>query len=147
MEDAGIVEIANNLLVASRVCAIVQEGGYMVCQGRKNNAYAGNILNVNVGNPFPDVNGIDLLYDPFEYFYDSGTTFLWQPSPAVDGGLFDVDETPLVYMSTSVDGATDTGMLDIGYHWTAWDWSNDGLILDADVNEDYIVDSNDLYYL
>ena len=146
-EDAGIVEIANNLVVASYNIAIVQVNGYMLCQGRKNNAYWNNNFNVNLGNPFPDVNGIDLLYDPFEYFYDSGTTFLWQPSPAVDGGLFEVDETPLVYMSTSVDGTTDTGMLDIGYHWTAWDWSNDGLILDADVNEDYIVDSNDLYYL
>lgn len=146
-EDAGIVEIANNLVVASYICAIAQVDGYMLCDGRKNNAYGINNLNVNEGNPFPDVNGIELLDDPFEYYYDSGTTFLWQPSPAVDGGLFDVDETPLVYMSTSVDGSTDTGMLDIGYHWTAWDWSNDGLILDADVNEDYVVDSNDLYYL
>ena len=146
-EDAGIVEIANNLIVASRTCAIAQVGGYMLCQGRKNNAYGINNLNVNEGNPFPDVNDIELLDDPFEYYYDSGTTFLWQPSEAVDGGLFEVDETPLVYMSTSVDGTTDTGMLDIGYHWTAWDWSNDGLILYADVNEDCVVDSNDLYYL
>jgi len=147
LEDAGIVEIANNLLVASRTCAIVQEGGYMLCQGRKNNAYGINKLNVNEGNPFPDVNDIELLYDPFEYFYDSGTTFLWQGSEAVDGGLFEVDETPLVYMSTSVDGKADTGMLDIGYHWTSWEWANDGLILDADINEDYVVDCNDLYYL
>ncbi|HIJ71570.1 MAG TPA: right-handed parallel beta-helix repeat-containing protein [Planctomycetes bacterium] len=146
-EDAGIVEIANNLVVSSYACAIVQEGGYMLCQGRKNNAYWNNNLNVNPGNPIPDVNGVDLLYDPFEYYYDSGTTFLWRESEAVDGGLFEVDETPLVYMSTSVDGKADTGMLDIGYHWTAWDWSNDGLILDADVNEDYVVDCNDLYYL
>lgn len=143
--NAGTVIMANNHIDGSYMYAVYQEGwqeAYRICNG-----YSSNYEISNPGNPFEDIGGVfmEFGYDPFYYSYDTPPFYLKQDSPLINAGLEYVEETTLIGKTTDVNGTPDSNIIDIGFHYPNWQFSNAGsTALSADLNNDYSVDLKDL---
>ncbi|MFA5553891.1 MAG: hypothetical protein WCZ89_09325 [Phycisphaerae bacterium] len=78
----------------------------------------------------------------------TGDTLLLQDCPFIDAGVARIEETPLIGKTTANDGTPDSGIVDLGYHYMDWEYSNAGQsALAGDLDNSLRVDVNDLEIL
>ncbi len=147
--DVGTVLMGNNLIAASYFYALNQVDGYMLEAYRYCHGYYGNYAIENPGNPFDDVYPQILAEDPFVNTYQHCPFHLLQDCNLIDTGYVNSsipDDAPyLLGKTTSSDGAPDSNVADIGFHYNNWNYSNAGsTTLTADFNNDRTVDFSDL---
>lgn len=157
--NLGTVEIINNILADAwpneinpapsgyglNICPVEEGNDKDVICYATNNGFYNNYENCDWQFP-PDNNEIEVNDWPFvDGEYVDECCYLDQNCPFINAGFGYVEETPMIGMTTDFYWWPDEGVTDIGYHHSNWDFSNAGLTsLDADLNNDGVVDFKDL---
>ncbi len=142
-DDAGFASLENNMVSNNSRYGLVLANGYVYADVR-NTGYYNNYTNKNY--EFDEDNPVVLAQNP----YETGTGFMPicyidQNCPLVNGGYEYIEETRLIGKTTATDGYPDSNIIDIGFHYPNWDFSNAGTTtLQADFDNDCTVDYNDL---
>ncbi|MCK4904677.1 HEAT repeat domain-containing protein [bacterium] len=133
-EDAGVVNIVNNVVSNSQKYGLNLVDGYYVVDFIQNNGYYGNKQNKNkelketkpiVAKEFPYVKG----KSPLE------PCFLKQDCPFIDAGFGDITQNAqLICSTTSLQENVDADTTDIGFHYPNFEVSNTEKAIDISVH-------------
>ncbi|MFA5292049.1 MAG: hypothetical protein WC496_03345 [Phycisphaerae bacterium] len=138
--NGGLAILYNNIVSNSAEYGLALVNGY----------FADRVA--NTGYYFNDTNTLGVVDEdnPVETFsdpYDSAGWHLVDGCPFIDAGLEYIEETQLIGKTTNLNGMPDSNKIDIGFHYSNWDYSNAGSTsLRADFDTSYRVDYNDLAY-
>ena len=137
---AGQVMLVNNIVSGSYMYGLNLVSGYMNAVVAST-GYYGNANNKNW--EFEEYNPVVTTVNPF----DAPGWHLIAGCPFIDAGVEYIEETPLIGMTTNVNGTPDSNNIDIGYHYPNWKYSNAGTTtLRADFDNNYKVDYKDLRF-
>ncbi len=146
VEDAnnvGLVVLSNNIVSGAYQYGLNLVDWYMNAI-ITNTGYFDNASNKNW--EFDETNPVVLNQNP----YETGSGFMPicyidQDCNFIDTGYQYTEETELIGKTTATDGTPDSNVIDIGFHYPNWNFSNAGTTtLTADFNNDYTVNFNDL---
>lgn len=146
-QDAGWVVFVNNIVSESYQYGISLVDNYLYASVL-NTGYYGNPVNKNWEfdeyNPvfedeMPYVDGIGIL--PICY--------LQQDCNFVNNGFEYIEQTRLIGKTTDVNCFPDSNIVDLGFHYPNWDYSNagEGNTLTSDLNHDLVVNFLDFAIL
>ncbi|MGD0784232.1 MAG: right-handed parallel beta-helix repeat-containing protein [Sedimentisphaerales bacterium] len=137
---AGQVMLVNNIVSGSYMYGLNLVSGYMNAVVAST-GYYGNANNKNW--EFEEYNPVVTTVNPF----DAPGWHLIAGCPFIDAGMEYIEETPLIGMTTNVNGMPDSNKIDIGYHYPNWNYSNAGsTTLQADFDGNFKVDYKDLCF-
>ncbi|OHB49727.1 MAG: hypothetical protein A2Y10_06095 [Planctomycetes bacterium GWF2_41_51] len=139
--DSGVVFLENNIVAESQEYGLNLVDGAMYAMV-SNTGYYDNGANKNWS--FDEDNPIEATSYPFdEYGWHlvNGCQF-------IDAGSKYIEQTSLIGTTTDVNNIPDCNTIDIGYHYSNWNYSNANTgFAESDFNKDVITDFEDLYTL
>lgn len=143
--DAGLVELANNIVSGSYTAGL-NFGGWAAWIINNTGYYANT---ENKSDDFPETNPVIATQNPYVNGTGFNRCYLNQNCPFIDAGLQYVEETSLIGKTTDINNAPDSNMIDIGFHYPNWNYSNigDGNALIADYDGNGKVDFKDFAIL
>jgi len=141
--DAGTIELYNNI-VSNSYTAGLNLGGWAIWLV-KNTGYYGNIANTN--DNLPENNPVIAMQNP--YVAGSGyfdICYLSQTCPFINAGTDYIEQTHLIGTTTALNSTPDANLVDLGFHYANWNFTNAGTGLAAgDMNKDAVTDYKDLW--
>ncbi len=142
INNMGRAKLINNIVCESAEYGIGIVDGYMdetVC----NTGYYDNSINQYGYNVARESNTVETTVYPF----DAAEWHLIGGCPFINAGKEYIEETGLIGTTTNVDGTPDSNKIDIGFHYSNWNYSNAGTTtLRADFDNNYKVDYKDLRF-
>lgn len=117
---SGITLLLHNIYSTSYLYNVNLVDDYMKILSYNNGYYLYYDLSVNKNWDFPEENEIIVLYPdtyPLEYSRGLQKYTLIKNSIFKDKGLVPISTTPYVGTSTTVDGVSDSGYIDLGFHY------------------------------
>jgi hypothetical protein len=128
-DNAGSVMLVNNIVTGSYLYGLNLVDGYMMFDVR-NTGYGGNGENKN--GEFEETNPVEATQNPYRYI-EGGDYFdiryLDPNCVFINAGLGYIDETPLIGMTTDINGTPDSNFVDLGFHHPNWNYSNEPNII------------------
>jgi hypothetical protein len=147
LDDAGVVLLANNIVSGSYQYGLALVDNYMYATVT-NTGYFDNANNKNWA--FDEDNPVFETVLP----YETGTRtlpvcYLRQDCNFINTGSFFIEQTELISKTTDVNSFPDSNVIDIGFHYPNWNFSNAGSgdSLTADFDDNMKVDFNDFAVL
>jgi hypothetical protein len=148
---SGITLLIHNIYSKSYLYNVNLVDNYMSILSYNNGYYLYYELSLNKNWDFPEENEIIVLYPdtyPLEYSKGLQKYTLIKNSIFKDKGLMSIAKTPYIGMSTTVDGVSDSGSIDLGFHYynpinTNNELSSDPNLLWADFDNSGSVDMVD----
>jgi len=145
--DAGLVILANNIVSESYQYGLNLVDGYMYASVL-NTGYYGNANNKNW--EFEETNPV--IENEWPYREGAGALpvcYLSQDCNFIDAGTGWVDKEGVIGLTTDANGAPDSNITDIGFHYCHWDYTNtgEGDFLAGDLNYNWHTDFKDFAIL
>jgi hypothetical protein len=127
--NAGSVMLVNNIVTESYWCGLNLVDGYMRFDVR-NTGYFGNYMNKNW--EFDEYDPVEATQGPYRHI-EGGDYFdiryLDPNCVFINAGLGYIEETPLIGMTTDINGTPDGNFVDLGFHHPSWSYSNEPNII------------------
>jgi hypothetical protein len=140
INNMGQAKLINNIVGESAGYGICIINGY-IAETVSNTGYYGNTTNKY---------GFTTEFNPVQatvYPFDATGWHLVNGCPFINAGKEYIEQTQLIGTTTNVNGTPDSNKIDIGYHYSNWNYNNAGTTtLHADFDGNFKVDYKDLRF-